>query len=227
MHLSGLKKYYQDRLVLDVDELSLASGKRYGVLGGNGAGKSTLLRIMAGTLAADAGQVDLGEFTRPAYLPQHPYVFSGTVKRNLTIPLAADSERLSDPELEALLARLDLLRFLDTKAKRLSGGEQARLCLARLLLVSHDLLIIDEAMAATDVVSMVKLEEVLTEYLRSQGATLIFTTHAPAQALRLADEIIFMDAGRVVEMGPAQEVWAEPQSAVLKEYIHYWSAIER
>lgn len=227
MEIGGLKKYYQERLVLDVAALSLEKGKRYGVLGGNGAGKSTLLRIMAGTLAADEGRVVLEEFTRPAYLPQHPYVFSGTVKRNLSIPLAERGEKLSDAKHQALLSRLDLLRFLEMKARRLSGGEQARLCLARLLLVSHDLLILDEAMAATDVVGMVKLEEVLTQYLQSQGATLVFTTHTPAQALRLADEIIFMDEGRIVEKGPAHALWADPKSAALKEYIHYWSSVER
>lgn len=221
--LKAVKKYFNDNLVLDIPRLEIEAGLCYAVLGGNGAGKSTMLRIIAGVLEADAGEIDFSSSKNKGYLPQKPYIFSGTVERNMKIALRRNKPENEADLIRETLHRVGLAGFEKRKAGRLSGGEQARLCFARALAVEHDLLIIDEAMAATDVIGTVELEHFLMDYKKKYQSTILFTTHTPAQALRIADWIIFMDHGKVLEAGPARELWEDPRTAVMKEYKHYWS----
>ncbi len=101
----------------------------------------------------------------------------------------------------------------------LSGGQQQRLCLARALAMKPRLLLLDEPTANIDPDNAKKIEESIRELVRSEGISVIFVTHSPHQALRIAEHVIVMYRGNVVEQGPAKEVFTDPRSEVTKKLL--------
>ena len=112
---------------------------------------------------------------------------------------------------------------MNARGDRLSGGEAQRMALARVLVRSYDVLLLDEPTSSTDVRSMDQIETTLKEYVQKTQCTLIFSTHSPAQALRLADEVLYLEKGRLVEQGPAATLFHSPQDERTKAFLKHWS----
>lgn len=229
IRLRDIKKMYKQRCVLDIPELELSPSRRYALIGANGAGKSTLLRLLAGALELTDGEIEypqpLQQTGAVAYLPQKPYAFSFSVLRNLTMAFPADCSLSAAEKTEAarnLLARVGLSDFEQMKGNRLSGGESQRLAFARLLVAPHKLLLLDEPTSATDIEGNDLIESTLRQYLNQQNASLIFATHSPSQALRLADSVILLEGGRVIEQGDASQVIEHPRSPGGQRFLRYW-----
>lgn len=218
MRLEGIVKRYGDKTVLAIDALSFEPGRIYAIIGANGCGKSTLVRIAAGVLAPDAGSVDrAGE--QVGFMPQRSYAFYGTLRRNLMLgahgelPRGAAAGSARDAwaaRADELMAALDLTRLADDAAKRLSGGETARMALARVLMARYDLLVLDEPTAALDIRSTLAAEELLRAYRDEQGAGIVVVTHFIKQARRIADEVLFLHEGRLLEHGDTAKVLSRP-----------------
>ncbi|OUN05910.1 hypothetical protein B5G43_10815 [Flavonifractor sp. An92] len=214
MKLPALSKTYAGRKVLDLPELTLTDGAVHAVIGANGCGKSTFARILAGVIPADAGKLPpLGA----GYMPQRSYPFHMKVLRSL---------RLTGAGREAARAQLEafgLIHLEKQSAGRLSGGETARLALARLLLRDYPLLILDEPTAAMDVTATLLAEERILEYRSRTGCTVVLVTHSLTQARRMADEVLFLREGRLEERGSAREVLSHPRSPETRAFLDFYT----
>jgi len=223
LHIKNLKKIYNGRTVLDIPELILPAG-RIAVLGANGSGKSTFLRIIAGAAVPSGGSAEIEAAGPVAYLPQKPYAFSLSTLKSLL--LAFPGKPLSSAEKEGaarkLLGEIGLSGFENTPGNRLSGGESQRLSVARVLIVPHKLLLLDEPTSAADIGGIELIERAVLRHLEENGASLIIATHSPSQALRMCDRAILFEGGRIIENGGVKEVLNDPKSEGGKRYVNYW-----
>jgi molybdate transport system ATP-binding protein len=214
---------------LDVS-LQADPGEVLAVLGPNGAGKSTLLGVLAGLLRPDAGYVRLGETTvaDPAagvHVPPHRRGVGLLAQEALLFPhltalgnVAFGPRAHGVPRREAerrareLLAAVDAGELADRRPARMSGGQQQRVALARALAPRPDLLLLDEPLAALDVDATPAMRALLRRVVRAAGQTAVLVTHSALDALVLADRVVVLTGGRVVEHGPTREVLSRPRS---------------
>jgi len=211
----------KERVILDIPHLIFEKGKRYGIIGENGSGKTTLLRVMMGTVQPSQGTIEgLPPNQQTGYLPQSPYAFSFSVLRNVSMvfPNVSDQDELALKALE----KVRLSALAQSRGNTLSGGERQRLGLARVLALPRDVLLLDEPTSATDIRGTDVVEALLQEWFQKTTGVLVFTTHAPAQALRIADEVIFLEEGRVVESGSPQEVFYNPRKPQTQAFLSHW-----
>jgi putative ABC transport system ATP-binding protein len=197
--------------VLDGVTASFAAGRCTAVAGPSGAGKSTLLRLLDRLLEPTSGQVlfhgrplpsyDVREVRRRVGLVQQaPVVLGETVLADLRV----GRPQLPEGEAATLLGRVGLGDMsLDRTTGDLSGGEAQRLCLARALAVGPEVLLLDEPTSALDAVSAQSVERVVRT-LVADGLSAVLVSHDLRQAKRLADDVVVLDHGRVVETGPAE-----------------------
>lgn len=215
MIFSNLQKTYDGRCVLKLESLELESGKIYAVIGANGSGKSTLAKICSGVLKADGGYVKASE--KIGYMPQKSYAFKMSTRKNLRIN-GRDDEREN-----ALLDALKISELASAKANRLSGGETARMALARLLMRDYELLILDEPTSAMDVEATLLSEKLVMDYRDRTGCAVLIVTHSIAQAERMADQVLFMSDGVLTEQGSPEKLIHSPQNEKTKEFIEFYS----
>ena len=186
MKSKAIRRVYGGRTVLDVPELIFEAGKVYAVMGANGSGKSTFARAVA-----LEGEYE-GSFI-VGYMPQKNYAFRMSVKKNVLVSGADEEKALR------LMERLGLSGLKDKNAKTLSGGETAKLALARTFGKRFDVLILDEPTAAMDVESTFEAERMIREYCDVEKAAVILITHSVKQAFRIADELLVFHEGRLAE----------------------------
>lgn len=216
MRVDRAVKRYGSLVALDVAGLSFPKGEICAVMGTNGSGKTTLARVLSGLLRADEGGRVLDAAERVGYMPQRSFAFYGTLDRN--VGLGAAGGRLND-RCRSLIDELGLSSLARAKAKKLSGGETARMALARVLAGDWTHVVLDEPTAALDIPSTLAAERLLRAYRDERGAGVVVVTHSASQARRLADRVIFMEAGRVVEDGPAEETLSAPRTDALREFL--------
>ncbi len=211
--------------------LDLEAGQVVAVLGANGAGKSTLLALIAGLLAPDEGRIVIdghvlvdtanGTWTPPhrrgvVLLAQDPLLFPHmTAATNVAFgPRSAGApSRAARTEADRWLTAVDAAQFADRRPAELSGGQAQRIAVARALAADPALLLLDEPMAALDVAVAPALRQLLRRVLRDARRTALLVTHDILDALSLADRVIVLEAGRVVEDGPTRAVLTSPRSA--------------
>jgi ABC-type multidrug transport system ATPase subunit len=159
-------------------------------------------------------------------LPQKPYLFNTTVRENLTFVMDTGTQMKKENArvmAESALGALEMKDFSRAKAGTLSGGEAQKVALIRTLILGKDLVLLDEPTAAVDIPSMKKVEDYVTDIIGENQSTLIFSTHNPSQAARMADEVIVLWEGRMVEKGPCHQVLFESQQKETLEFLQYWA----
>lgn len=222
MRIDKLIVRYGDVTALDICGLELERGTSYAVVGANGCGKSTLVRCIAGVLEPTAGAVALDPGDRVRYMPQRSYAFYGSTRANVL--LGADSAPEAARRAEELMDALDLSALAQQKAKRLSGGQTARMALARTLVGPGTWLLLDEPTSALDGESMLKAERLVQEYRESHNAGVVYITHSLKQAARVSDMLVFMEGGRIVEMGRTGELLDNPQTPSLARFLELFGS---
>lgn len=215
MKTEAFTKTYAGRRVLELPELEIVPGAVTAVIGANGSGKSTMARVIAGMEPADGNRRVLPS-VRIGFLPQKPFAFRLNVEQNLALNGGDEARRTK------LLETLGLTSLRRSRAKRLSGGETAKMALARILLGSYDLLILDEPTAAMDMASTLAAEQLIGDYARETGCAVVLITHSLQQARRLAQQVLYLDAGMLVEQGPAEAVLNEPKEAKTKQFLEFY-----
>jgi tungstate transport system ATP-binding protein len=224
LRVSGLRWHAAGRAVLDGLSLELGGEGITILLGPNGAGKSVFLRTLCGLLEPDEGHIDWGGGTRPefgvAMVFQQPKMLRDSLLGNvelalrpLKVPTADRAERAGEA-----LERVGLAHRARDSARSLSGGERQRLALARAWVTQPRLLLLDEPTASLDPSSVEAIERIVRE-IRTEGTRILMTTHNLGQATRLADDVVFIDAGRVCEHAPVQRFFARPASQAARLYI--------
>ena len=214
MKIPPLKKSYGGRVVLNTPELLLEPGKIYAVVGANGSGKSTMAKLLSGVEKSDAGAVTVPGSV--GYMPQKSYAFRMSTRKN-TLLAGSDGEKA-----ERLMKALRIEHLADKAAYKLSGGETARMALARLMMKDYKLVILDEPTAAMDMESTLFSEELLVDYCRESGCTMLLVTHSLQQAKRIADCVIFMDKGEAVETGAKNDVLLAPRDERTKRFLDFY-----
>lgn len=217
MKIAAFTKTYAGRRVLDFPGAELERGKIYGVIGANGSGKSTLARVLAGALPADQPGSKIEPGLRVGYMPQKNYAFRMSVRSNILLG-GKDKARA-----EQLMEALQIAPLADKRANRLSGGETARMALARLMMGRFDLLILDEPTAAMDMESSKLAEGLILDYCREGGCALILVTHSLQQARRLSDEVMFFHGGQLLEQGAKDMLLYSPDAPETQRFLDFYA----
>ena len=220
----GLVYRVGEKRLIDGIDLRVAGLGLTVVMGPNGAGKSLLLRLLHGLLTPTAGQVlwggrplDEGLRKRQAMVFQRPVLLRRSVAANIRF-VCKLRRRVEAGRVEKILDEVGLRTQADQPARLLSGGEQQRLSLARALALEPQVLFLDEPTASLDPASTAAIEAVVRR--ASDGGTkVIFVTHDLGQARRLADDVLFLDAGRVAEHTPAHQFFEKPASPCAADYL--------
>jgi len=212
------------RTLIGSTTLRIEGGCRTVILGANGAGKSVLMRLMHGLLAPTQGRITwAGAATRPAsqaMVFQRPIMLRRSAQANVSYALAlADvPARERHARARAALQRVGLQQFAHRPARVLSVGEQQRLALARAWALEPSVLFADEPTASLDPSATREIEAVI-DSMQHAGAKIVMSTHNLAQARRLADEIVFLHRGCVVEQTPVERFFRQPRSAEAAAFI--------
>lgn len=204
----------------------LAAGPRTIILGPNGAGKSLFLRLCHGLIQPTAGFVRWaglkGETPRlrQAMVFQRPVMLRRSVAGNVAfaLKLRGMNRHQRRQRIEETLASTGLTTLAHNSARVLSGGEQQRLALARAWALNPEVLFLDEPTASLDPAATRAVEELINRIHRS-GTKIIMTTHDLGQAHRLADEILFLYHGRLIERGPSQQFFAGPATPEAQAFL--------
>ena len=211
--------------ILDGITLTLSAGAPTVLIGPNGSGKTTLLHTAMGLVAPSRGRISWGgqEDSPPlrrAIVLQRPVMLRRSVAANIRyaaraggITRAERSSRVGD-----LLTLVGLQRLADRAARRLSGGEQQRLAIARALARDPAVLFLDEPTASLDPAATKAIEDVIRG-VSQRGIKVLMATHDLGEARRLAGEIVMLHRGRVVETGPASTFFNAPQTEDAKKFI--------
>ncbi len=216
-----------DQILIDSLDVTLAGGVRSVVLGPNGAGKSLLLRLCHGLIRPSSGTVTWAGNTdadvarlMQSMVFQKPVLLRRSVAANIGYALRqrgmARAERRTRIDLALDMAGLSGLA--QRPARVLSGGEQQRLALARAWASEPQILFLDEPTASLDPAATRAVEN-MVEAINRSGVKIVMTTHDLGQAGRLADEIIFMHKGRLLEQRPADEFFEQPQTAEAAAFV--------
>jgi tungstate transport system ATP-binding protein len=216
----------QGQRLIDRLSLVLGAGPRSVVLGPNGAGKSLLLRLCHGLLRPTSGRVDWAgagaEAARhQAMAFQRPVLLRRSALANVAYPLALRGiARRRRKELAlAALERAGLAELAQRPARVLSGGEQQRLALARAWVQAPQVLFLDEPTANLDPGATRRIEA-LVDGFHENGTKIIMTTHDLGQARRLADEVLFLHRGKLVEHAAAETFFDRPRSPEAAAFLN-------
>ena len=216
-NVRGLCYTAGDKQLIDDIDLKLDAGPVTMIMGPNGAGKTLLLRLLHGMIEPDAGEITWGgrpldEAIRKcqAMVFQTPVLLRRSVAANIDFVLKLDGGVTSQSR-EDILHMAGLANKAQQPARLLSGGERQRLAIARALATNPDVLFLDEPTASLDPASTLAIEEIV-RLARDGGTKIVFITHDVGQARRLADEIIFMHHGRILEQSDAATFFDTPTS---------------
>ena len=211
------------RLIGNVDLDVSAEGVTV-VMGPNGAGKSLLLRLLHGLITPTSGELiwrgapmDEAARRRQAMVFQRPVLLRRSVAANIDFALKL-GRRAGRDRREALLTHVGLLEKARQPARLLSGGEQQRLALARALATEPELLFLDEPTASLDPASTQMIEALISSAQR-RGVKIICVTHDLGQAKRLADEVVFLHRGQILEQTSAARFFNRPASEAACGYL--------
>ena len=230
LQLDAVGYHVQGRQLLGPLSLTLERGRRTVILGPNGAGKSLFMRLCHGLLPPSSGQIRWGNGAGPlpmallrrrqAMVFQRPVMLRRSALRNVTFALASAGLPLAERRLRATAAleRFGLLALARRDARLLSGGEQQRLALARAWALEPDVLFLDEPTAALDPAAVHAFEASLARF-HERGIKIVMATHDLGQARRLADEVLFLAGGHVLEQAPAVEFFSQPRSAAARAFL--------
>ena len=214
MRIEAFSKTYEGRQVLDFPGMELQPGRVYAVIGANGSGKSTFAKILAGILPADRKGKPLNAGI--GYMPQKNYAFRMSVKANIL--LNGNEEAHANAWMDALQIR----HLQNKRADRLSGGETARMALARLMMGKYELVILDEPTAAMDMETTLLSEKLIADFVRETNCALILVTHSLQQARRVADEVLYFHEGKLLEAGPVEKVLTTPEHVETQRFLDFY-----
>jgi sulfonate transport system ATP-binding protein len=220
VHIQGLRREFGGRRVLDELDLDIQRGEFVALLGASGAGKTTLLRILGALDRADTGTV-LVPTVRTIVFQEPRLVPSKRALANVAVGLPRTSA--TRERAERALAEVGLAGHARAWPHTLSGGEAQRVALARALVREPELLLLDEPFAALDALTRLRMQDLVAELCRVHRPAVLLVTHDVDEAVRLADRVAVLGAGRLVTderiNGARRRDLADPQFARLRRRL--------
>jgi multiple sugar transport system ATP-binding protein len=232
LELRALSKRYPDgNLAVDAIDLSIESGEFIVLLGPSGCGKTTTLRMVAGLEIPTGGTISLGgrDVTNlRAALRDVGFVFQFyalyphlSVAQNIAFPLecagVARGER--DETVQRVAQRLGLSSLLHSRPRQLSGGDQQRVALARAMVRKPAVYLMDEPLGTLDGQRRLEMCEFLREQQLANRVTTVYVTHDQEEAMRLADRVVVMAAGKILQAAPPSEVYDQPADRFVAHFV--------
>lgn len=229
--LSGVTKRFGAVTALDAVDLRVCDRSLTAILGPSGCGKTTLLRVIAGFERPDGGRVLLGdhqvagkgaafvppENRRIGLVPQEAALFPHLdVSRNVGFGIGRQGR---DARVSELLDLVGLPGYGSRRPYELSGGEQARVALARALAPAPEVVLFDEPFAALDAALRAEIREDVRAVLHTTGATGVLVTHDQEEALSIADQVAVMRRGHVVQLATPVELYSEPVDLEVARFV--------
>ena len=226
LEVSGLKKHYGSRQVVQDVHLAVGAGEVVGLLGPNGAGKTTTFYMVVGLVRADAGEIRLDGVSvqhKPihqrarmglSYLPQEASIFrklsvEENIRAVLELQVGADGRALKseaiERQLEQLLRDLSIDKLRDSPALALSGGERRRVEIARALATQPRFILLDEPFAGVDPIAVIEIQRIIG-FLKSRGIGVLITDHNVREMLGICDRAYIISEGRVLAEGTPAEI---------------------
>ena len=238
VRIAGLTKRFGARTVLAGIDLDIAPGERIVIIGPSGTGKSTLLRCLNFLDTPDAGRITLGDLTldaaratgreilalrrRTAFVFQTYALFANrTARQNITealIVVKGLSRAAADARADDILARIGLADRGDAYPAALSGGQQQRVGIGRAMALGAELMLVDEPTSALDPEWVGEVLALLRR-VAAERQTMLIVTHEMQFAREVADRILFMDEGRIVEQGPPAAIFETPRDPRLQAFL--------
>ena len=208
--------------ILDKVSLMFDAGPPTLLVGPNGSGKTTLLRAAMGLLPLTSGRISWGgrdnaSPARRAIVFQRPVMLRRSAAANIGYALAA-TDTPHAQRIDELLALVGLAGMGNRPARRLSGGEQQRLALARALARDPAILFLDEPTASLDPASTKAIEDIVRD-VAARGVKVVMSTHDLGQARRLGGDVALLHRGRLIEHAPAEEFFAQPRTKEARDFI--------
>ena len=234
LQLKAVSKSFGRTRVLAGVDLEMAPGEFVVMIGGSGSGKTTLLRLVGGLEQADAGEIHLR--SRPVDTPRDGtwvapenrvlgMVFQDyalwphmSCLDNVMAAIPSRSARRQQVAME-LLEKVGVAAMARKRPQQLSGGQQQRVGIARALAARPDLLLFDEPLSSLDVDTREHLRMEIRRLTREYGAGALFVSHDPVDAWRLADRVVVLEQGQLVQAASAQELYAQPATARIARFI--------
>lgn len=230
--LRNLKKEYQGRRILDIDELDIMRNESFALVGPSGAGKSTLLRMLnflespssgsiefAGVKYEASTEMSLDMRRRVTTVFQHPMLLHRSVRDNVVYGLRLRGERDSNGLCNSVLERVGLSQLAHQKAHTLSGGEAQRVALARTMVLQPDVLLLDEPTANLDPYNIGMIESIIMRLNQEEGTTLVLVTHNIFQARRLANRVGLLLEGKLVEVSDVDKFFNSPRDSRTAAFV--------
>ncbi len=239
IRINGLKKYFDSKLVLADIHLHIKMGEKVVIIGPSGSGKSTLLRCLNLLETPSEGEIwlddkmifpqhkqdswDLNKArTKMGMVFQHFNLFNNlSVLQNLTLAptlLKLLNENEAKQKAQTLLKRIGLLDKQDVYPSRLSGGQKQRVAIARALMNKPEVMLFDEPTSALDPEMVGEVLDLMRD-LANEGMSMVCVTHEMRFAREVGRRIIFMSEGKIIEQGTPQEIFENPQTPRLKDFL--------
>jgi putative spermidine/putrescine transport system ATP-binding protein len=234
----GVSKHYGSAAALHATDFSIRKGEFLSLLGPSGSGKSTILNIIAGAVAPTEGTIVLDGkdvstvpprerglgmvFQNYALLP-HLNVFD-----NVAFPLRIRGVAKSEVQqrVRNALERVGLTGYENRKPREMSGGQQQRVGIARCIVYSPSVILMDEPLGALDKKLRDQLQGEIKRLHRDLGTTLVYVTHDQEEALNLSDRVCLMNGGRIAQLGTPDELYFEPVSEFVADFVGESNLIE-
>lgn len=241
LEVRGITLEASGRRIIDIPHISLREGEFVSIIGRNGAGKSSLLKALglpgeikygSYVLEGKARQFPedrLSVIRMYSHVFQSPLLLSGSVLYNVSLPLRLRGVDRANAEKNALkwLQVVQAEAFIGRNPRTLSGGEAARVSLARALVIEPKIMFLDEPFSALDVESRAYVLRNLRGWLDLSGTTGVMVTHTYAEVAMLADRVVVMDKGQIVADGRPEEVLANPEMPFLQDFVGLGKVIPR
>ncbi|MCM2377937.1 amino acid ABC transporter ATP-binding protein [Pseudomonas marginalis] len=241
IEFQGFNKFFGDQQVLKGIDLSVQSGEVVVILGPSGCGKSTLLRCLNGLEVAHSGSLrfagkelldnstdwrqvrqDVGMVFQSYHLFPHMSVLDNILLGPLKVQKRDPRE--AREQAEKLLDRVGLADKRDAFPRQVSGGQQQRIAIVRSLCMNPQVMLFDEVTAALDPEMVKEVLEVI-QGLARDGMTLLIVTHEMAFARAVADRVVFMEAGRILEQNTPEAFFTNPQTARAQQFLEKFSFV--
>jgi ABC-type Fe3+/spermidine/putrescine transport system ATPase subunit len=231
VRLSRVSKRYGSTVAVQDLDLDVADGEFVTLLGPSGCGKTTTLRMVAGLIEPSAGRIRFDDedvtYLAPrarniGFVFQSPALFPHlSVARNIAFGLSVKGAARGaiDDRVEEMLALVGLVGYGERMPSQLSGGQQQRVALARVLATDPRVLLFDEPLSALDKNLRDTLKYSILELQRRTGKTAIYVTHDQSEAFAISDRIVVMNAGRAEQVGTQTEIYLQPATPFVAEFI--------
>ena len=229
--LSGVVKRFGDFTAVHRLDLDIAAGEFIAIMGPSGCGKTTTLRMIAGLEAPSEGAIRIGGRLMndvPVHERDTPMVWQSlalfpflNARENVEFGLRMRRIDTAERRRRAVewLERLEIGEFSERNIDTLSGGQRQRVALARSLVTEPQILLLDEPLSALDAHLVIRMQGVLTRLQRELGITFVYVTHSQSEAFAMADRIVIMSEGRIVQVGRPREIYRAPENRFVAEFV--------